>query len=127
MKILLDENILPAAKDILQTYGHDVTKVGDDLSLGMDDKTVFKFAQTEERALITQNGKDFIIFIPPFKSEVNFFGLIWIRNQVTKKNYIAIMKVIGEYFKNVPYIENTYYRVKKQYNQYIIDKRYPKL
>ena len=92
-------------------------------------QTIFKFAQKEKRALITQNGKHFIILIPPLKPSVNFFGLIWIQNQVTKKNYVAIMQIIGEYFKNTSYTKNTYYRVKKQNNQnyqYTIDKRYPK-
>ena len=129
MKILLDENILPDAKNILQNYGHDVITVVDNLCPGLYDETIFKFAQKEKRALITQNGKHFIILIPPLKPSVNFFGLIWIQNQVTKKNYVAIMQIIGEYFKNTSYTKNTYYRVKKQNNQnyqYTIDKRYPK-
>lgn len=125
MKILLDENITSNAKCILQRYGHDVIEVLDKLPAGTNDESVFKLAQKEDRAIITQNGKDFVILIPPYKKDVNFSGLIWLKTQVTRKTCNSIMSTIGDYFKNNTYIKNTYYRVKEQNGKVIIEQRYP--
>lgn len=65
MKILLDENITQKSILVLEKYGHDVIHVLDRFSAGRSDEEVFQLALQEQRAMITLNGKDFIIFIPP--------------------------------------------------------------
>lgn len=65
MKILLDENITRKSISVLERYGHDVIHVRDRFSPGRSDNEFFQLALQEKRGLITLNGKDFIIFIPP--------------------------------------------------------------
>lgn len=53
--------------------------------------------------MITLNGKDFIIFIPPVKDNVEHYGFIWLRGvYVTLKTYEEIMDQIGEFLKEKP-------------------------
>lgn len=115
MKVLLDENITQKAIPVLEKYGHDVIHVLDRFQAGKSDKEVFKLALNEQRALITLNGKDFIVLIPPRTDLDLHYGLIWLRGfQVTKKTYEDVMNVIGLFLKNKgESIKNTYYMVKK--------------
>ena len=127
MKVLLDENITQKSIPVLEKYGHDVIHVLDRFTAGKSDEDVFQLALKEQRALITLNGKDFIVFIPP-KSELDLhYGLIWLRGfQVTKKTYECVMDVIGAFLKNKgDSIKNTYYAVKKKEDSYEIVQRYP--
>ncbi len=60
----------------------------DRFSAGRSDEDVFQLALQEQRALITLNGKDFIIFIPSQVELAVHYGLIWLRGfQVPKKSY----------------------------------------
>ena len=100
MKILLDENLTPKSKNILGKYGHDVIHVRDRFMAGKSDEEVFGLAQKEERVLITLNGKDFIIFIPPVTLKEHY-GFIWLRKlHVTNLTYIPIMDKIGMFLSD---------------------------
>lgn len=115
MKVLLDENITQKSIPVLEKYGHDVIHVLNRFHAGESDENVFQLALLEKRALITLNGKDFIILIPP-RVELNLhYGLIWLRGfQVTKKTYTSVMDVIGLFLmRKGDSIKNTYYAVKK--------------
>lgn len=128
MKVLLDENITQKSIPVLEKYGHDVIHVLNRFSAGESDEDVFLLALEEKRALITLNGKDFVILIPPRAELELHYGLIWLRGfQVTKKTYESVMDVIGLFLKNKgDSIKNTYYAVKKNQYSYEIIQRYPK-
>lgn len=128
MKILLDENITQKSILVLEKYGHDVIHVLDRFQAGKSDEDVFKLALKEQRVLITLNGKDFIILIPPVRELTLHYGLIWLRGfQVTNKNYESVMDVIGEFLKNKGNsIVNTYYTMRKKENSYELIQRFPK-
>lgn len=128
MKILLDENITRKSISVLERYGHDVIHVRDRFSPGRSDHEVFQLALQEKRGLITLNGKDFIIFIPPQTELALHYGLIWLRGfQVTKKSYEDVMELIGSFlWRKGGNIENRYYAMKKKGDTYEIVQRYPK-
>lgn len=128
MKVLLDENITQKSIPVLEKYGHDVIHVLHRFDAGKSDEDVFRLALEEKRVLITLNGKDFVIMIPP-RAELNLhYGLIWLRGfQVTKKSYENVMDVIGSFLKDKgDSIINTYYAVKKKDGFYEIIQRYPR-
>jgi len=128
MKILLDENITQKSIPILEKYEHDVIHVLDRLRAGESDEAVFYLALKEQRALITLNGKDFIIYIPPRTDLVLHYGLIWLRGfQVTNKSYEKVMDIIGGFLRSKGNrIENMYYAMKKKGDSYEIIQRFPK-
>ena len=60
MKALLDEQLSPRIAAMLRERGHDVTAVGDRAELiGASDRAILDVASAEERAVITNNIKDF--------------------------------------------------------------------
>lgn len=128
MKVLLDENITQKSINILEKYGHNVIHVLDRFDAGESDEDVFGLALREKRALITLNGKHFIVFIPPQTNLVQHYGLIWLKGfQVTNKSYEEIMNMIGEFLLNKGNdIANTYYAMKRKENSYEIIQRFPK-
>lgn len=128
MKILLDENITHKSIVVLEKYGHDVIHVLNRFEAGKSDKDVFQLALEEQRALITLNGKDFVVFIPPKTELAVHYGLIWLRGfQVTNKSYESVMDTIGIFLKNKgDSIKNTYFKVKNKGNSYEIIQRFPK-
>lgn len=127
MKVLLDENITRKSITVLEKYGHDVIHVLDRFAPGESDQDVFQLALKEKRALITLNGKDFIVFIPPQTKLTVHYGLIWLRGfQVTNKSYQEIMDIIGEFLKKHRHgIANTYFAMKKKGDSYEIVQRFP--
>lgn len=74
MKVLLDENITTKSVPVLEKYGHDVIHVLHRFEAGRSDEDVFQLALQEERALITLNGKDFVVFIPPRTERTLHYG-----------------------------------------------------
>lgn len=128
MKVLLDENITQKSISVLEKYGHDVIHVLTRFEAGKSDKDVFQLALREQRALITLNGKDFIVFIPPQNELALHYGLIWLRGfQVTNKSYGIVMEILGDFLKNKgDSIINTYYAMKKKEDSYEIIQRFPK-
>ena len=96
MKVLLDENITTKSVPVLEKYGHDVVHVLHRFEAGRSDEDVFQLALQEERALITLNGKDFVVFIPPRTEHTLHYGLIWLRGfLVTNKSYESVMDTIS--------------------------------
>lgn len=128
MKVLLDENITQKSIPVLEKYGHDVIHVLNRFEAGKRDEDVFALALKEQRVLITLNGKDFVVFIPPRTKLALHYGLIWLRGfQVTNKSYEGVMEIIGDFLKNKgDSIKNTYYAMKKKDDSYEIVQRFPK-
>ncbi len=129
MKVLLDENITTKSVPVLEKYGHDVIRVLHRFEAGRSDEDVFQLALQEERALITLNGKDFVVFIPPRTERTLHYGLIWLRGfQVTNKSYESVMDTIGFFLKNKgDSIKNTYYNMRKKGDSYELIQRFPKV
>lgn len=127
MKVLLDENITRKSISILEKYGHDVIHVLDRFQPGESDEDVFQLALKEKRALITLNGKEFIVFIPPQTELTMHYGLIWLRGfQVTNKSYEEIMNIIGRFLRSKgDNIANAYYAMKRKGDSYEIVRRFP--
>ncbi|MGN0293720.1 MAG: DUF5615 family PIN-like protein [Lachnospiraceae bacterium] len=126
MKVLLDENITQRSIPVLEKYGHDVIHVLNRFSAGESDEDVFQLALDEQRALITLNGKHFLIFIPPRAELELHYGLIWLRGfQVTIRTYENVMDTIGVFLKDKgDSIENAYYAVRKRDDSYEIVQRF---
>lgn len=60
MKALLDEQLSPRIAELLREAGHDVAAVGERAELiGSSDAIVLEVATNENRAVITNNVKDF--------------------------------------------------------------------
>lgn len=60
MKALLDEQLSPRIAELLRDRGHDVQAVVDRRDLaGRSDRLILEIAASEERAVITNNVKDF--------------------------------------------------------------------
>ncbi len=60
MKALLDEQLSPRVAELLRDRGHDAQAVVDQRDLaGRSDRVILEIAATEERAVITNNVKDF--------------------------------------------------------------------
>ena len=129
MKVLLDENITTKSVPVLEKYGHDVIHVLHRFEAGRSDEDVFQLALQEERALITLNGKDFVVFIPPRTERTLHYGLIWLRGfLVTNKSYENVMDTIGFFLKNKEdSIKNTYYNMRKKGDSYELIQRFPKV
>ncbi|MCI8313414.1 MAG: DUF5615 family PIN-like protein [Lachnospiraceae bacterium] len=129
MKVLLDENITTKSVPVLEKYGHDVIHVLHRFEAGRSDEDVFQLALQEERALITLNGKDFVVFIPPRTERTLHYGLIWLRGfLVTNKSYENVMDTIGFFLKNKgDSIKNTYYNMRKKGDSYELIQRFPKV
>lgn len=129
MKVLLDENIIQKSIPVLEKYGHDVIHVLNRFEAGKSDEDVLQLALDEKRALITLNGKDFVILIPPRTELELHYGLIWLKGfQVTRKTYEKVMDIIGIFLKSRgESIKNTYYAVKKKGESYEVIQRFPKL
>ena len=60
MKALLDEQLTPLIAELLRKEGHDVQAVAERPDLvGQSDRVVFETASREDRAVVTNNIKDF--------------------------------------------------------------------
>lgn len=127
--MLLDENIIQKSIPVLEKYGHDVIHVLNRFEAGKSDEDVLQLALDEKRALITLNGKDFVILIPPRTELELHYGLIWLKGfQVTRKTYEKVMDIIGIFLKSRgESIKNTYYAVKKNGKSYEVIQRFSKL
>jgi predicted nuclease of predicted toxin-antitoxin system len=61
LKLALDEMYAPAVAEQLRNRDHDVIAVTERTDLrGTTDEDLFSWAQTEDRALVTDNQRDFI-------------------------------------------------------------------
>lgn len=59
MRILADENIVPAHVSALDSAGHDVRRVDKILEKGVSDDAVLEAARQEQRVVLTYDKKDF--------------------------------------------------------------------
>lgn len=125
MKLFLDENITPKAKSIFINLGYDVESIVSYHKQGISDEEVFKLALKEGRALITQNGKDFIVQIPPRMMNIKHFGLIWLRVHVTRKNVENICGKIDFFLKQEITVSDSIWKVKQDDVCLCFHKRYP--
>jgi|GEM_PF-2331622 len=128
MKILLDENVMPKAKEILVSMKHEAELSIDVVGAGASDEEVFKHACENRYALITHNGKDFIVFIPPVCINNCHFGFIWLKCEVTNRNCDTIFAKIGKFLTERKSITDQYFSVKfnRSTSEVNIDLRYPK-
>lgn len=80
MRLLLDEMYPAAVADQLRTRGHDVSAVTERPELrSLPDGDVFPVAQTEQRAVVTENIGDFTaIVVDVDLRSVGHFGLVLI-------------------------------------------------
>lgn len=113
MKIFIDENISPKASEILQSFGHDVSSINSIGLFGMIDEDVFKLAQKENRVLITQNGKHFIIYVPPKCKGISHSGIIWLKTQLTRLNANDICVCINNLFLNNNNLDNSVWIIRQ--------------
>lgn len=124
MKLFLDENITPRAKGIFEQLGYDVESIHSYNKSGINDQEVLNIVIRENRILITQNGKDFIVQIPPIVSATHF-GLIWIRFHVTRMNINNVCLKIDRFLKSESSINNSIWKVKEEDISLCFNKRYP--
>lgn len=125
MRLLLDENITPKAKILFESLGNDVESLHSLGLLGLDDQTVFSEAQRRQRVLITHNGKDFIIQIPPKRSGVNHHGLLWLKYEMNRKNAEIMCQEINGFFKIICSLKNSIWVLKKVKKSFKFEQRYP--
>lgn len=100
MKVFLDENLPPSMETYLMNFGHDVVHVRTINKTGTPDEELFEIAIQENRVFITQNGKHFIILVPPRIPNKKHFGLLWIKFNVTRKVAEEVSKKVHEFLSN---------------------------
>jgi len=59
MRLLADENVVPAHVSALESAGYDVRRVGDVLEKGASDAAVLDAARQTDRIVLTYDKKDF--------------------------------------------------------------------
>ena len=101
MKLLLDENITPKASDFFKSLGYDVHSIRSLGLFGLPDFAVFELAQREGRVLITHNGKDFIVQIPPLMSGIKHEGLLWLQYEINRRNVNVVCEEIHLFITRV--------------------------
>lgn len=127
MKILLDENITKVLKNFLIENGHKVFHVTDsDIELdGKEDDEVLEWAIENETAVITQNGKHFVVMIPP-KGEAVHHGLMWQKFELTKPKAKSVAEKIIDFLKVNTDISNSISHITRDNSRnIIIEKKYP--
>ena len=78
MRLLLDEMYTPAIAEGLRDRGHDVTSVHERPDLvAAPDSAIFAAAQAEERAIVTNNVRDFMpLAHEALQTRSSFYGLV---------------------------------------------------
>ncbi|WP_342543326.1 DUF5615 family PIN-like protein [Paenisporosarcina sp. FSL H8-0542] len=102
----MDENITKKALTIFGNLGYDVVSIQSLGIRGEDDMVVLSEAQRLQRVLITQNGKDFIIQIPPRVQGVNHEGLFWLKYDFTKGIAEVVCNEFDQFISTVESIAN---------------------
>ncbi len=97
MKIKLDENFDPRAKDILALAGHDVCTIQDEAISGADDGIVARYANAEGRCLVTLD-LDFanVLVYPPEK----YAGLVVFHHPHPTAQ--GILRLVDQFAKFLP-------------------------
>lgn len=120
MKLLLDENITPRAEVILSGMGYDVVSVMSLDIRGKDDFFVFKTACDQNRVLITHNGKDFIVLVPPRMIGINHSGIVWLKVQLTRVRAGEICTHLDSFLKTRSELNDQVWIIKKDSAQSIV-------
>ena len=87
-RLLLDEMVSPSLKDRCFVEDVDALPIRDRGMLSATDPTVWRFAQREQRAVVTANGRDFI----RLASETRHAGLVVIPNGGTRDEQFSYIK-----------------------------------
>jgi predicted nuclease of predicted toxin-antitoxin system len=112
MKILLDENITKMANVLLTQAGHDVVSIASLNMCGLGDTDVFNIAITQNRILITHNGRHFIIMIPPRMVGIKHNGVLWLQTEMTKANAQYMCTEIDNFFKSQMSVDDSIWILK---------------
>lgn len=97
MRLLLDEHYSPRIAEQLRQAGHDVVSISERSDLrGLTDARVFSFAQTERRALLTENTADFIAEVEKAQRDgLTHFGAIF----TSPRSFPRGANTIGSYVR----------------------------
>ena len=78
MKLLVDEMYDPEIAEALRVLGHDVVHASERAELkSAGDETIFSVAQTEERAIFTNNVRDFMPIVNrALQGDAAFHGIV---------------------------------------------------
>lgn len=128
MRILLDENISELAREYLIVLGYDCSSIKSlgYSNKGYSDEDVLQLAIETQSLLITHNGKDFIYSIPP-RVDIRHFGLVWLRENLTRKNCVDYIDFIcQEIFDKEEDFINTVWQVKFKLTNKLVKKTFPK-
>lgn len=106
MKLLLDENIAPKAKQLLEQFGHDVESIFSLSQRGLDDPAIFSLAQQHSRVLITHNGKHFVVLVPPRTPGIKHSGMLWLKIQLTRINATVMCPEMDTFFQSQSNLDN---------------------
>lgn len=103
MKLLLDEHYADEIAAELRAAGHDALTVSEREMKGIDDEALLEFAWSENRALLTNNARDFMPIIGRWAtSGQNHRGLLLTsdnslpRHKGTVGVYVRILSTIME-------------------------------
>jgi predicted nuclease of predicted toxin-antitoxin system len=81
LRLLLDEHLSPAIADQLRSRGHDVVTVAEAGLAGMTDERVLARAAGDERAVVTNNIRDFrVLHADSLKTRSPHYGIVLVRS-----------------------------------------------
>jgi|GEM_PF-3614576 len=95
VKILIDENLSHKLIEKFDNSLFDLKAMTKEPDRGITDDKVLEKAILEQRALLTHNGKDFIVLVPT-KGETDHYGLFWLKFQPRPSQYSLIADKIKE-------------------------------
>lgn len=127
MHILLDENITKELEKPLCSSGHTVYHASDDEVglMGKEDSDVLKWAIENDSLIITQNGRHFIVLVPP-KGGAEHSGLMWQKFQLTKPKAVSVGEKIVSFLKeNTDTYNSISYIIRDKALNVVIEKQYP--
>ncbi|WP_124728338.1 DUF5615 family PIN-like protein [Staphylospora marina] len=124
-KLLLDENVTPKAAEIFRELGYDVESVHSLGLRGMSDSRVLEAAVDSGRILLTHNGKDFILLVPPRLPDVVHQGILWFKFQVTRRNVDVTCRKIHAFFERVSALDNSVWEVLREGTMVIFSRYVP--
>ncbi|MBC1989955.1 DUF5615 family PIN-like protein [Listeria seeligeri] len=130
ISLLLDENITPEATKYFETLGYECTHIQDLGKKGMTDEEVLDLAVEKKACLCTNNGKDFVIQVPPYPFRIKRHeGLFWNKYKAgwTRKVNQDICKAIIDYIvlKSTTGVKNHIVNVKEEQGIFICITKFP--
>lgn len=119
VQILLDENITKSMKAPLSLHGHNVCHVNDEGLDGLEDPDILEWAVSNNRVLITQNGRHFVVLIPP-KGSTKHHGLLWQKFEITRPTAQKVAEKIADFLRDKDSIDDKIIHITKDENKNII-------